>query len=246
MYKCMCVYMYVCVCVYICVCVFASLSLVLSRTLTAIVGESGSGKSTVAALLLGFYTPEAVRPQAPVGCMGTDACVCMYVCMYVCVCVCVSGRGQGTVRVGGEDVRTLPPGWVRGRVAWVGQEPALFAKTIADNIAYGRSGQPAPMAELEAAARLAHAHDFIQSLPQGYATPVGERGGALSAGQRQRIAIARGSCAGLAHPTRPHRRLYIDARSQHTYAPHMYARGPNLGSRDGWWRRQRCSCSRRS
>ncbi|MCC2651828.1 MAG: multidrug transporter ATP-binding protein, partial [Microvirga sp.] len=71
----------------------------------------------------------------------------------------------------------------------VQQEPILFHRTLAENIAYARPG--ASMAEIERAARLANAHDFIMSLPKGYSTLVGERGVKLSGGERQRVAIAR-------------------------------------------------------
>jgi subfamily B ATP-binding cassette protein MsbA len=95
----------------------------------------------------------------------------------------------GSVRVGDADVRELSLASLRSRIALVTQEPFLFDDTIAANIAYGRpeAGQD----EIEAAARAAAAHDFIMSLPQGYATRVGEAGGQVSGGQRQRIAIAR-------------------------------------------------------
>ena len=69
------------------------------------------------------------------------------------------------------------------------QEPVLFHRSIADNIGYGRPGATA--AEIERAARLANAHDFIMRLPKGYHTLVGERGVKLSGGERQRVAIAR-------------------------------------------------------
>jgi len=78
---------------------------------------------------------------------------------------------------------------LRGAIGIVPQEPALFSGTIRDNVAYARPDATA--AEVEAAARAAHAHEFIVRLPQGYDTPVGERGVKLSGGQRQRIAIAR-------------------------------------------------------
>ena len=74
-------------------------------------------------------------------------------------------------------------------MAIVPQEPFLFNGTIAENIRYGNPG--APIAEVEAAARAANAHDFIAELPGGYGTEIGERGVKLSGGQRQRIAIAR-------------------------------------------------------
>ncbi|MFG6178090.1 lipid A export permease/ATP-binding protein MsbA [Halomonas sp. THAF12] len=85
-----------------------------------------------------------------------------------------------------EDFRLLP---LRRRIALVSQQVTLFNSTIADNIAYGID-DPDPMA-VEAAARAAHAHEFIERLPQGYDTVVGENGVMLSGGQRQRLAIAR-------------------------------------------------------
>jgi ATP-binding cassette subfamily B protein len=78
---------------------------------------------------------------------------------------------------------------LRQQIAIVPQEPILFHRSLADNIAYARPG--ASTAEIEAAARLANAHDFIKRLPNGYATPVGERGVKLSGGERQRVALAR-------------------------------------------------------
>ena len=78
---------------------------------------------------------------------------------------------------------------LRSQIAIVQQEPILFHRTLAENIAYARPG--ATMAEIERAARLANAHDFIERLPKGYGTLVGERGVKLSGGERQRVAIAR-------------------------------------------------------
>ena len=80
-------------------------------------------------------------------------------------------------------------GPLRQQLALVHQEPFLFSTTIRENILYGKPG--ASEAELQRAARAANAHEFILSLPQGYDTPVGERGVMLSGGQRQRIALAR-------------------------------------------------------
>ncbi|KAK7871055.1 hypothetical protein R5R35_007257 [Gryllus longicercus] len=96
---------------------------------------------------------------------------------------------DGQVLLDGEDVRELNLAWLRSHVGVVGQEPALFAVSIAENIRYGR--EDATRADIEAAAREASAHDFITRLPQGYDTEVGERGTQLSGGQKQRIAIAR-------------------------------------------------------
>ncbi|MDT9595260.1 ABC transporter ATP-binding protein [Nocardioides zeae] len=95
----------------------------------------------------------------------------------------------GSVRLDGHDLRDLTLDSVRDQVAIVLQESVLFATSIEENIAYGRTD--ATRADIEEAARLAGAHDFVTALPQGYATVVGERGATLSGGQRQRIAIAR-------------------------------------------------------
>jgi subfamily B ATP-binding cassette protein MsbA len=96
---------------------------------------------------------------------------------------------EGRIRLDGVDVRDLRLADLRGAVGLVPQEPALFSGTVGENIAYGRPG--ATMPEIEAAAKAAHAHEFVVRLPQGYETLVGERGVKLSGGQRQRIAIAR-------------------------------------------------------
>jgi subfamily B ATP-binding cassette protein MsbA len=95
----------------------------------------------------------------------------------------------GRILLDGIDIRSLALADLRGAVGIVPQEPALFSGTVAENIAYARPN--ASRADVEAAARAAHAHEFVQLLPQGYDTLVGERGVKLSGGQRQRIAIAR-------------------------------------------------------
>lgn len=95
----------------------------------------------------------------------------------------------GCIRVGGVDVREMLPGALMQQVAFVFQDTFLFADTIANNIRLGLGR--ATMGEVIAAAKAAQAHDFILALPQGYDTPVGERGAFLSGGQRQRITIAR-------------------------------------------------------
>jgi subfamily B ATP-binding cassette protein MsbA len=96
---------------------------------------------------------------------------------------------QGIITLRGADLRRIPLIELRTAVGIVPQEPLLFADTIASNIAYGRP--EATGGEIERAARHAHAHEFIEQLPSGYDTLVGERGVRLSGGQRQRIAIAR-------------------------------------------------------
>lgn len=96
---------------------------------------------------------------------------------------------EGSIRLDGVDIRALPVAEYRRQIGLVLQEPFLFFGTIADNIAYGRPD--ATRAEIIAAARAAHAHEFILRLPQGYDSVVGERGQGLSGGERQRISIAR-------------------------------------------------------
>ncbi|MSP67707.1 MAG: ATP-binding cassette domain-containing protein, partial [Alphaproteobacteria bacterium] len=95
----------------------------------------------------------------------------------------------GAVRFDGIDVRECEPTALRRRIALVPQEPVVFAASAADNIRYGRPG--ASDTEVRAAAAAAAALEFITALPQGFDTPLGERGVRLSGGQRQRIAIAR-------------------------------------------------------
>jgi ATP-binding cassette, subfamily B, bacterial len=95
----------------------------------------------------------------------------------------------GSIRIDGQDIARAQQASLRAQIAIVQQEPILFHRTLAENIAYARPG--AAMVEIERAARLANAHDFIMRLPKGYATLVGERGVKLSGGERQRVAIAR-------------------------------------------------------
>jgi ATP-binding cassette subfamily B protein len=96
---------------------------------------------------------------------------------------------EGAIRVDGVDVRSYAIADYRRNIGLVLQEPFLFFGTIAENIAYGMP--EASQAEIIAAARAAHAHEFILRLPQGYDSMVGERGQGLSGGERQRISIAR-------------------------------------------------------
>ena len=130
---------------------------------TALVGASGSGKSTIVGLVERFYDP--------VG---------------------------GTVLLDGHDVQSLNLRWLRQQISLVSQEPTLFGTTIEGNIRHGLIGttyehaSPEKQKELIInAAKMANAHDFVVSLPEGYETNVGERGFLLSGGQKQRIAIAR-------------------------------------------------------
>jgi len=97
--------------------------------------------------------------------------------------------GSGRILIDGQDIAGLSRGSLRHAIAYVGQITHLFRGSIRDNIALGKLG--ASEAEIAAAAKAAHAHDFILGFPAGYDTPVGEHGLQLSGGQRQRVAIAR-------------------------------------------------------
>lgn len=120
----------------------------------ALVGASGAGKSTVLALLLRFYDPQAGR-------------------------ICIDGF----------DIARCDPRAVRRQIALVAQDPVIFAASVAENVRYGRPD--APMEDVRAACEAAYAVEFIDDLPQGFDTDLGERGVRLSGGQRQRLALAR-------------------------------------------------------
>ncbi|MBA2442461.1 MAG: ABC transporter ATP-binding protein [Rubrobacter sp.] len=96
---------------------------------------------------------------------------------------------EGRVAIDGRDIREYTLQSVRSQISVVLQDSLLFAASVRDNIAYGTS--EATDEEVEAAARIANAHEFIEEMPEGYDTVLSERGGSLSGGQRQRIAIAR-------------------------------------------------------
>ncbi len=95
----------------------------------------------------------------------------------------------GRILIDGQDISRVQQQSLRAQLALVPQEPILFHRSLAENIAYGRPN--ATRADIEEAACLANAHDFIGALPKGYATLVGERGIKLSGGERQRVALAR-------------------------------------------------------
>src|SRR3569833_347608 len=107
--------------------------------------------------------------------------------------------GTGQILLDGVSVADLPLSWLRQAIAVVPQDTVLFNDSIAYNIAFGKEGSS--RADVEHAARLAHLHDFIMSLPDGYETKVGERGVKLSGGEKQRVSIAR---AAIKHP-----RIYV-------------------------------------
>eukprot|EP01119_Soliformovum_irregulare_P012424 TRINITY_DN322_c0_g1_i4.p1 TRINITY_DN322_c0_g1~~TRINITY_DN322_c0_g1_i4.p1 ORF type:complete len:1246 (-),score=423.44 TRINITY_DN322_c0_g1_i4:17-3754(-) len=96
---------------------------------------------------------------------------------------------SGEIRIGGHSIKDLNLRWLRENVGLVGQEPVLFSGTIADNIKWGL--KDATPSQIEEAAKMANAHNFILEFPEQYATQVGEKGAQLSGGQKQRIAIAR-------------------------------------------------------
>lgn len=136
-------------------------------TSTAIVGGSGSGKSTIANLLLNLYTSQ---PQ--------NAC---------------EANKLGNLTLAGRDIKNVDTASLRALIVVVPQTPVIFAATAAENIAYGLPvdsplNHPDQIAE---AARAAGIHAFIESLPSGYATLIGDGGLGLSGGQAQRVAIAR-------------------------------------------------------
>ncbi|CAB3983659.1 Multidrug resistance 1 [Paramuricea clavata] len=95
----------------------------------------------------------------------------------------------GCLLIDGIEVKAFNLKWLRQHIGVVSQEPVLFATTVAENIRYGRDD--ATQEEIEEAAKMANAHDFISAMPKGYKTLCGERGAQMSGGQKQRIAIAR-------------------------------------------------------
>jgi len=98
---------------------------------------------------------------------------------------------SGIVSVDGIDIKELNIRWLRSQMGIVTQEPILFAVSLGENIAYGDNTRKVPIAEVITAAKNANIHDFISTLPQGYDTNIGSKGGQLSGGQKQRVSIAR-------------------------------------------------------
>ena len=120
---------------------------------------------------------------------------------------------QGQILIDGHDSRQLTPADLRRCFALVPQNPALFHGTIADNIRYARPD--ANDADVMAAARIAHAHEFIQALPEGYDTNLGDTGLGLSGGQKQRLAIARALLADAPVLLLDEATSALDAESEH-------------------------------
>jgi ATP-binding cassette subfamily B protein len=98
---------------------------------------------------------------------------------------------KGSITIDGQDVRNITQDDLRRNISYVPQEPALFHRTLRENIAYGKPNANAKEKEIIEASKKAHAHEFISEFKDGYDTLVGERGVKLSGGQRQRVAIAR-------------------------------------------------------
>jgi ATP-binding cassette subfamily B protein len=120
---------------------------------------------------------------------------------------------QGRVLVEGLPVAQLDPLDLRRCFAWVSQTPALFFGSVEDNIRYGNPN--ASVEQVKAAARIAHAHEFIELLPQGYQTHLGDGGMGLSGGQRQRLAIARALLADAPILLLDEATSALDAQSEH-------------------------------
>jgi ATP-binding cassette subfamily B protein len=120
---------------------------------------------------------------------------------------------HGQILIEGLPVERLDPLDLRRCFAWVSQTPALFFGSVEDNIRYANPG--ASVEQVEAAARIAHAHEFIQLLPQGYQTHLGDGGMGLSGGQRQRLAIARALLADAPILLLDEATSALDAQSEH-------------------------------
>lgn len=139
----------------------------------ALVGKSGCGKSSIMGLMERFYDVDSDDDAD-----GGDV---------------EQGKHSSGIKLDGVDLRDLNVKWLRSQIGLVSQEPKLFARSIRDNISFGAatSDEAPTQEEIEEAARMANAHDFITSFPDGYDTMVGDLGSQLSGGQKQRIAIAR-------------------------------------------------------
>ncbi|MES2820094.1 MAG: ABC transporter transmembrane domain-containing protein [Pseudomonadota bacterium] len=120
---------------------------------------------------------------------------------------------QGRILLDGVPIARLDPHELRRCFALVSQHPALFFGSVEDNIRYGRP--MASAAEVEAAARAAHAHEFIQAMPEGYQTALGDSGRGLSGGQRQRLAIARALLVDAPMLLLDEATSALDAQSEH-------------------------------
>ena len=158
----------------------------------AVVGPSGSGKSTLARLLYRFYDVSNHDDTGPQGLTEPPRSPALRGPLPPEGAEATSGRPGGDfgrITINGQDIREVTQASVRQAIGIVPQDTVLFNDTIEYNILYGRpeAGHEAAVA----AAKAAHIHSFIERLPKGYATMVGERGLKLSGGEKQRVAIAR-------------------------------------------------------
>ena len=150
------------------------------RALSLVAGEADSGRTVLHDVSLDIPAGRTVALVGATG-SGKTSLASLISRLY--------DVSEGAVLIDGADVRDVDLRSLRRAIAVVSDDPFLFSATVAENIAYARPD--ASPAEIEAAARRAQAHEFIERLPEGYATRVGERGLTLSGGQRQRLAIAR-------------------------------------------------------
>ena len=158
----------------------------------AVVGPSGSGKSTLARLLYRFYDVTNHEPGGPHGLMEPPRSPASRGPLPPGGAEATLGRPGGDfgrILINGQDIREVTQSSVRQSIGIVPQDTVLFNDTIEYNILYGRPD--AVHGAAVAAAQAAHIHGFIEKLPLGYATTVGERGLKLSGGEKQRVAIAR-------------------------------------------------------
>ena len=133
-------------------------------------------------LNMAISSGKSVALVGPSGC-GKSTCIQLIQRFY--------DLNSGDITLENHDINALNVPWVRSKLSIVSQEPILFNRTLAENIAYGDNSKEVTMEEVIAAARKANIHQFITNLPQGYETSVGAKGTQLSGGQKQRIAIAR-------------------------------------------------------
>jgi ATP-binding cassette subfamily B protein len=140
----------------------------------------GEGEAALSGIDLEVRAGRTVALVGPTG-SGKTSLVALIARLY--------DPSEGSVSVDGADLRDVDVSSLRRQIAFVADDPFLFSATVAENIAY--AVPDASDEQIERAARLAQAHGFIEALPDGYDTMVGERGLTLSGGQRQRIAIAR-------------------------------------------------------
>jgi ATP-binding cassette subfamily B protein len=140
----------------------------------------GAGEPTLSGVDLEVKAGRTIALVGPTG-AGKTSLVALIARLY--------DPTEGTVSVDGADLRDVDVASLRQQIAFVADDPFLFSASVADNISYAVPG--ASQERIEQAAKRAMAHEFIEALPDGYDTVVGERGLTLSGGQRQRIAIAR-------------------------------------------------------